>query len=215
VLAKFDCEAVVIGASAGGIDALSAILPGLPANFPIPIIVVTHLPADRRSLITEVFQAKCSLTVKEVEDKEKPAGGTVYFAPPDYHVLVEPDGRLSLSSEEAVMYSRPSIDVLFESAADAFGEYLLAIVLSGANSDGTRGLRAVVDCGGTAIVQLPSTAFAAEMPEAALIRCPEASALAPLEILASLLSLGSGNQEGKQRSGTTRLAAVPVARGEN
>ena len=110
-------EAVVIGASAGAVDALSVLLPALPADYPLAVAVVVHLPPDRKSVMAELFQTKCRVRVKEAEDKEPFAPGTVYFAPPDYHLLVEPDRRLSLSSEESVLYSRPSIDVLFESAA--------------------------------------------------------------------------------------------------
>ena len=136
-------------------------------------MVVVHVPPDKRSILAELFQAKCRITVREAEDKEPISGGTVYFAPPDYHLLVETDRSLSLSSDEPVLYSRPSIDVLFESAADAYGPALIAIVLTGANQDGAKGLKAVVEAGGTAIVQSPEDAFASAMPEAALAACPE------------------------------------------
>ena len=122
-------RAVVVGASAGAIDALQAILPALPADFPAPVLVVVHVPPDRRSLIAQVLQPHCALALREAEDKEIAAPGTVYFAPPDYHLLVERDGLLSLSSEEPVLFSRPSIDVLFESAADAYGPDLIGVVL--------------------------------------------------------------------------------------
>ena len=170
-------EVVVIGASAGALDALSAILPMLPGNFPLSVVVVVHVPPDRPSALAELFAAKCSLTVKEVEDKEHLVSGTVYFAPPDYHVLIEADRRLSLSSEEPVLFSRPSIDVLFETAADAIGPALIGIVLSGANGDGANGLRAVIDAGGTGLVQNPATAFSSAMPEAAIQACPSAQVL--------------------------------------
>lgn len=167
-------EAVVIGTSAGAIEALSKILPPLPADYPLPILVVIHLPPDRQSIVAELFQAKCQLQVKEAEDTEKIESGTVYFAPPDYHLLVEHDHRLSLSSEEPVLFSRPSIDVLFESAADAYGPSLLGIVLTGANSDGAEGLRAVGATGGQTVVQRPDSALESAMPEAALKACPDA-----------------------------------------
>ena len=179
-------EAVVIGASAGAVDALSAILPTLPPDYPLPLLLVVHLPADKKSILTELFRAKCRLDVREAEDKEPIRGATAYFAPPDYHLLVEPDRRLSLSSEEPVQYSRPSIDVLFETAVDAYGAALLGIILTGANDDGARGLRAVHQAGGTALVQRPDLAYAATMPQAALTACPEARPLSLKEIAAYL-----------------------------
>ncbi|MGO4674887.1 chemotaxis protein CheB [Bosea sp. 2YAB26] len=167
-------EAVVIGASAGALEALSVILPALPAGFRLPVIVVVHVPPNRRSMLAELFDAKCRIPVREAEDKEPIAAGTIYFAPPDYHLLVEMDRCLSLSSDEPVLFSRPSIDVLFESAADAYGPALIAIVLTGANQDGANGMQAIVKAGGTALVQNPTGAFAAAMPEAAIAACPSA-----------------------------------------
>ena len=179
-------EAVVIGASAGALEALSLILPALPADFPLPIMIVVHVPPDKKSVLAELFQAKCAIAVREAEDKEPASPGTVYFAPPDYHLLVEPDRSLSLSIDEAVLYSRPSIDVLFESAADAYGPALIGIVLTGANEDGAKGLRAVADAGGTTIVQSLDGAFASAMPEAAMAECPDARIL-PLQGIARYL----------------------------
>jgi two-component system chemotaxis response regulator CheB len=179
-------EAVVIGASAGGLEALSAILPTLPASFKPPIFIVVHVPPDRRSLLPELFRSKCRVRVCETEDKEPIVGGTVYFAPPDYHLLVERDNYLSLSSDEPVFYSRPSIDVLFESAADAYGPALMAVILSGANEDGAAGLAVVAEAGGVAIVQDPDEAYAPAMPEAALASCPSARVL-PLGGIAACL----------------------------
>lgn len=179
-------EAVVIGASAGGIKALSVILPALPGDYPVPILIVIHLPPARKSLIAELFQEKCRLEVREAEDKEPLVPGVVYFAPPDYHLLVETDRSLSLSSEEPVMYSRPSIDVLFETAADAYGPGLVGVILTGASPDGAHGLKAVCDAGGRAIVEIPVHAFAPAMPEAALQACPDAAAMDLEEIAAYL-----------------------------
>ena len=179
-------KAVIIGASAGAVEALSAILPSLPAGFDLPIVVVVHVPSGRRSIMAELFQAKCQLAVREAEDKEPLAGGTVYFAPPDYHLLIEADRSLSLSNDEPVLFSRPSIDVLFESAADAYGPELIAIVLTGANQDGARGLRAVAEAGGIVIVQDPDGAFASAMPQAALEMCPDARVM-PLPAIAEYL----------------------------
>lgn len=167
-------EAVVIGASAGALEALSAILPALPAGFGLPIIVVVHVPPNRPSMLAELFRAKCLIPVREAEDKEPISAGTIFFAPPDYHLLVEVDRSFALSIDEPVLFSRPSIDVLFESAADVYGPALLAIVLSGANQDGANGTRAVLGAGGTALVQDPASAFATTMPEAAIAACPSA-----------------------------------------
>jgi len=175
-------EAVVIGASAGALEALSAILPALPAGYGLPLMIVVHVPPDKKSLLAELFQAKCAIEVREAEDKEPLRGGTAYFAPSDYHLLVEEDRSLSLSSDEPVLYSRPSVDVLFESAADAYGPGLVAIVLTGANEDGAKGLMAVAEAGGLAIVQNPRAAYASQMPEAAIVKCPGAQVLSLQEI---------------------------------
>ncbi len=185
-MSRITAEAVVIGASAGALEALSAILPFLPPAYRLPVIIVVHMPPDKKSLLAELFQAKCGIKVCEAEDKEPISSGTAYFAPPDYHVLVEMDKSLSLSLDEPVLFSRPSVDVLFESAADAYGPSLIAIVLSGANQDGAKGLRAVADAGGTAIVQSPEEAYASAMPEAAIAECPGASVLSLKEIAAYL-----------------------------
>jgi two-component system, chemotaxis family, protein-glutamate methylesterase/glutaminase len=183
-------EAVVVGASAGAVEALSVILPALPAAYPLPVLVVVHLPPDRKSVMPELFAAKCRVAVKEAEDKEPLAAGTVYFAPPDYHLLVEPDRRVSLSGDEPVLYSRPAIDVLFESAADAYGAALAGAVLTGASSDGARGLAAVCAAGGTAVVQDPAGAFATAMPHAARAACPAAAVMTLPQIAAFLAALG-------------------------
>ncbi len=167
-------RAVSIGGSAGSLDALSHILPLLPADYWLPIMVVVHLPPDRDSVIAAVLQCKCSLSVREAEDKMPLERGTVYFAPPDYHLLVEEDRSLSLSYDEEHLFSRPSIDVLFESAADVFGQGLVGIILSGANEDGACGLRKVFDEGGVALVQAPKEAAMPQMPLAAIASCPGA-----------------------------------------
>ncbi|MDE1895926.1 MAG: chemotaxis protein CheB [Rhodospirillales bacterium] len=181
--------AVVIGASAGALEALSVILPALPVGFALPVFVVVHLPHNRKSILAEIFRAKCKLQVHEAQDKEIISGGSIYFAPPDYHLLVETNYCLALSSDEPVRYSRPSIDVLFESAADAYGAALIAIVLTGANPDGADGLRKIGEAGGTAIVQDPAEAFAPEMPGAAWQACPAARPLPLAGIAAFLLGV--------------------------
>jgi two-component system chemotaxis response regulator CheB len=179
-------EAVVIGASAGAVEALSVLLPSLPAEYPLPVLIVVHLPPDKQSIMAELFRAKCRMDAREAQDKEPIQGGVIYFAPPDYHLLVETNRSLSLSNEEPVHYSRPSIDVLFETAVDAYGAGLLGIILTGANEDGARGLRAIHQAGGTALVQQPDQAYAAAMPAAALTACPSARALTLEEIATHL-----------------------------
>lgn len=169
-------EAVVIGVSAGGLKALSVILPALPRDYPLPILIVIHLPPGKDSVVADLFADKCQVQVREAEDKEPIRPGIVYFAPPDYHLLVEPDRRLSLSNEEPVLFSRPSVDVLFETAADVYGDGLIGIVLTGANNDGAHGLRTIMLAGGTAIVESPELAYAGAMPQAALESCPGAYA---------------------------------------
>lgn len=171
-------RAIAIGASAGGVHALLQVLPALPADFPAAILVVVHVPPRRDNALVGLLAQKCRMAVKEAEDKEPIESGTIYLGPPDYHLLVESDGTIALSSDEAVNYSRPAIDVLFESAADAFGERLAGIIMTGANHDGASGLRAVSDAGGHAIVQAPATAEVAYMPEAALTACPTARSVA-------------------------------------
>jgi two-component system chemotaxis response regulator CheB len=184
-------KAVVIGASAGAVQALLTLLPALPATFALPVLVVVHVPPDRDNALASLLQSKCSLPVKEAEDKEPAVGGIIYLAPSDYHLLLEADGSLALSTDELVNYSRPSIDVLFESAADAYGEDLLGVILTGANHDGAAGLRAVFDQGGTAIVEDPEVAYARAMPMAALEACPGAAVMTLDAITSYLLRTGT------------------------
>lgn len=168
--ARGTIEAIVIGASAGGIQALSEILPALPRKSPVSVFVVIHLPRDRPSLLVDVFSPRCALEVREAEDKEPVAPGTVYFAPANYHLLVEEGPHLALSADELVHHARPAIDVLFESAADVYQERLLGIILTGANEDGTEGLAAVHDAGGFTVVQEPQSAQSSMMVLSALER---------------------------------------------
>jgi two-component system chemotaxis response regulator CheB len=179
-------EAVVIGASAGGVEALGALLPALPPGVRASIFVVVHLRRERPSLLPELFAARCRLPVYEAEDKQAVEPGTIYFAPPDYHLLLEDGPRLALSVDDLVNFSRPSIDVLFESASDVYGERLMAIVLTGGNSDGARGLVAVRRAGGLTVVQDPKNAQAPMMPEAAL-ETGAAEWVLPLDRIAELL----------------------------
>ncbi|MBD9460091.1 chemotaxis protein CheB [Pseudomonas sp. PDM05] len=161
-------EAIVVGASAGGVEALLGIFAELPAGFGLPIIAVLHLPDERRSQLAEVFARRLRIPVREARDKELIEAGTLFFAGPGYHLSVENDRSLSLSQEDRVHHSRPAIDYLFASAADAYGAGLLAILLTGANQDGARGLAHVKQSGGTTIVQDPKEARIAVMPLAAL-----------------------------------------------
>jgi len=184
-------KAVAIGASAGAVQALLTILPALPASFSLPVLVVVHVPADRSNVLVPLFQSKCRITVKEAEDKEPIQSGVIYFAPSDYHLLVETDGCLALSTDELVNYSRPSIDVLFESAADFYGDALAGVILTGANHDGAAGLRAVMDVGGVAIVENPDGAYASAMPSAALEATPSATIMNHAQIVTYLSSLGT------------------------
>jgi len=167
-----DADAIVIGTSAGGVEALSVLLPSLPEGLRAAVLVVLHLPRERPSLLVDIFTPKCRLPVREAEDKEPIERGVVYFAPPDYHLLVDSGPRVALSADEPVNFSRPSIDVLFESAADIYGARLIGIILTGASHDGALGLEAVRRAGGVTIVQEPESAQAPTMAESALKRGP-------------------------------------------
>lgn len=159
-------ELVVMGMSAGGFRALEHILGHLPATFPLPIVAVQHRSRDSEAF-AQIMGSLVPLPVHEAEDKEPLTAPGVYVAPPDYHLLLEP-GHLALSTDEPVAYSRPSIDVFFESAADAYGPGVLAVLLTGANADGAAGLARIRRAGGYAIVQDPATAESPEMPQAAI-----------------------------------------------
>ena len=182
----FAAEAVAIGASAGGIDALFTLLAGLRAPLPAPIVIVLHLPEDHESRLVEVFSARVGVPVAEAQPHAPAEPGTIYFAPPGYHLLVEADRSFSLSCDPPVLYSRPSIDVLLESCAEAYGPTLLGIVLTGANEDGAQGLARVKEGGGLTAVQDPREAEQAAMPLAA-IAAADPDFVLPLAGLKSLL----------------------------
>ena len=165
---RFEADAVAIGASAGGIDALFALLQGLEPPAQAPIVVVLHLPEQHESRLPQVFANRLQLPVEEAQPHAPVQAGTVYFAPPGYHLLVEADRSFSLSCDAPVLFSRPSIDVLLESCAEAYGSRLLGMVLTGANEDGARGLASVKACGGLAAVQDPAEAAHGVMPDAAI-----------------------------------------------
>jgi two-component system, chemotaxis family, protein-glutamate methylesterase/glutaminase len=163
---------VAVGASAGGVEALLELLPALPADFGVPVVVVLHLPEDRDSVLCELFAKRCARPVREAGDKTPATPGTIFFAPAGYHLLVEADLTFSLSCDAPECYSRPSIDVLFSSAADALGTGLVAVLLTGANNDGAKGLAEVATQGGLTVVQDPSQARSATMPSAAIALGP-------------------------------------------
>jgi two-component system chemotaxis response regulator CheB len=180
-------EAIVIGGSSGALDALAVVLPALPSDAAVPIAIVVHLPPTRPSHLAQVLGTRTSLPVREAEDKEPLAPGVVYVAPPNYHLLIERGGTFALSDDELLNFSRPSIDVLFESAAEAYGERLAAVVLSGANADGAGGLAAVKRAGGLTLVQAPDEAEVHVMPDAAIARAHPSRVLR-LDALAALLA---------------------------
>lgn len=161
-------EAVVIGTSAGGLQALSGILSRLPARYPIPLVVVQHRARDSQYLLEEILQSKCSIPIRQANEKEKAKGNAVYFAPPDYHLMIETDRTFSLSLDLPVRFSRPSIDVLFESAAHCYGDKLIGIILTGANDDGAAGIAAIAGCGGLTIAQNPNEAAFPYMVQASI-----------------------------------------------
>ncbi len=160
-------KAVVVGASAGGLDALSKLIPGLPERFPLPVVVVQHRRPDADDFLAAHLDGQSPLPVKEADDKELIRAGTVYLAPADYHLLIERDGTFALSLDDRVNHCRPSIDVLFDSAADVYRDKVIGVVLTGANSDGSRGLKHIKQRGGLAVVQDPASAEAACMPREA------------------------------------------------
>jgi len=181
-------EIIVVGTSWGGLGALRALLAELPTDFDVPIALVQHRHRQSEPLLASLLQERTSLRVSEVEDKTPIAGGQVYIAPADYHLLVE-RGHFALSTDKPVRFSRPSIDVTFESAADSYAERSVGVVLTGANADGARGLRRIADRGGLSLVQLPDTAESPVMPAAALRAVPEARSLPVAEIGRALAGL--------------------------
>ena len=176
---------VAVGTSWGGLSAMTKLLGGLPQDFPIPIVIVQHRGKDSNDLLSQLLQDSTELTVCEIEDKDALSPGRVHVAPANYHVMLEP-GYASLTIEEPVRYSRPSIDVMFDSAAATYGPTAIGVVLTGANEDGARGLAHIVQRGGRALVQDPKTAEIPIMPNAAIKAAPTAEVL-PLDRLAPRL----------------------------
>lgn len=181
-----DVDLIVIGGSAGAIEVLHRVIDQLPAGFGPATAIVIHLPPEGPNLLAEIFATKGGLKVKVAEDKEPIAGGTIYFAAPDYHLLVEKGRTFALSMDERVHYSRPAIDVLFESAAEAYGDRLMGVILSGANADGAAGLKAVAAAGGITAVQSLETAEMIAMPAAALEAVPQSLEVNAAELAALL-----------------------------
>lgn len=163
-----DFKVVVIGVSTGGVSALKKILGELPADFPIPILVVTHITPDSNDGLALLLDSLCAIRVKEADELESITPGTVYLAPANYHLLVERGGIMALSVDPPVNFARPSVDVLFGSAAEVYGSELIGVILTGAGNDGSKGLLSLKERGGVAIVQDPDDAEIDAMPRNAL-----------------------------------------------
>jgi two-component system chemotaxis response regulator CheB len=173
-------ELVVVGASWGGLRAVGTVLEGLGDQVPAAVVVAQHRGTSSGERLVQLLQRQTSLPVREAEDKEELAPGTIYVAPPDYHTLIEADGTIALSTEAHVRHARPSIDVLFRSAAEAYRERCVGVVLTGSNEDGADGLALIKELGGVAVVQDPRTAERREMPSAA-IEATDADLVLPLD----------------------------------
>ncbi|MEK7432251.1 MAG: chemotaxis protein CheB [Cyanobacteriota bacterium] len=193
-------KVIVIGTSAGGLSALSFILENLSENYPFPIIIVQHRSKDLKNLLEEILQNKCKIKIKQADEKEKIQSGFVYIAPPDYHLLIENDMTFSLSSDELVHFSRPSIDVLFESAAMVYKDKLIGIILTGANSDGAKGIKIINESGGLTIAQNPTEAEFPFMPNASIQTNNIKYIMTLTEITNYLLILKEKDMEKKDKS---------------
>ncbi len=183
---QIEYRSIVIGTSAGGLDALGRVLSALPENYSLPLIIVAHRGPKAGSRLEDLLNSECAIHIKQAEDKEIIKSGTAFVAPPDYHLLIEDDKTLSLSADRPIKYSRPSIDVLFESAAFVFGEKLIGIILTGANDDGSLGLTEIRERGGLAIVQTAETAEADSMPKSA-IKMADPQLILPLDKIGPFL----------------------------
>ncbi len=187
-------KAIVIGVSAGGLDVLMKIIPELPPDFTLPIVIVQHVQEGSDFRLPEILQNKSLIKIKEARDMEELNPSHVYIAPPGYHLLIENEKQFRLSIDAPVQYARPSIDVLFESAADVYQNKLIGIILTGANSDGSDGLRSIKQSGGMAIVQDPVTAEVDSMPRAAIDLTEIDHILKPEEIAPFLIQASQSNQ---------------------
>jgi two-component system chemotaxis response regulator CheB len=190
---------VTVGTSWGGLSAMMKLLGALPEKFPIPIVVVQHRSKDSDKLLAQLLQDATALTVCEIEDKDALCAGTVHVAPANYHTLIEP-GYVSLTTEEPVRFSRPSIDVTFASAADTYRSETLGIILTGANEDGARGLAHILRRGGRGLIQDPKSAEIPIMPEAAIKAVPAAEVVKLNDLASRLLQLSRDNTKVAQRT---------------
>lgn len=163
------CEAIIIGGSAGSLDVLIKVLPLLDSTISFPIIIVVHRKPGSDNMLTDLLSTKTNLRVKEIEEKENILPGIIYLAPSDYHLLIEKNNTFSLDSSEKVNYSRPSIDVTFQSAAEVYKDKLVCFLLSGSNADGVDGLKKVKEAGGKVIIQDPQSAAVSYMPAQAIL----------------------------------------------
>jgi two-component system, chemotaxis family, protein-glutamate methylesterase/glutaminase len=179
-------EAIVIGVSSGGLSALKILVSRLPKDFNTPIIIVQHINPLSESQWIKLLNGKSNLEIKEADEKESIEPGNVYIAPPNYHLLIEKNKTFTLTVDERVNFARPSIDVLFESAADAYRNKLIGIVLTGSNNDGTQGIKRIKEYGGLVIIQDPKTAESSYMPASALAAVQPDYVL-PLEGIVNLL----------------------------
>lgn len=161
-------EAIVVGVSSGGMNAMKILFSLLPVEFNIPIVIVQHISPRSDNQWIKLLNDKSNLHIKEADEKEKIEPGNIYISPPNYHLMIERDKTFSLTIDERVNFARPSIDVLFESAAEAYNNKLIGVVLTGSNNDGTKGIKRIKECGGLAIVQNPETAESSYMPASAI-----------------------------------------------
>ena len=193
-----ECGIVAVGVSTGGMEALPRLLSHLPATFSMPLVVIQHIAPDaEQAFMIEFLNERIALDVTEARERERVQAGRVYLAPANYHLLVERERTFALSVDEKVNYSRPSIDVLFESVAEAFGGTAVGVVLTGASDDGARGLKRIGERGGRTLVQAPETAESAIMPLAAMKACPGALT-ASLDGIASRLIREAGLEAGTE-----------------
>jgi len=191
---------VAIGTSWGGLAALGRILSDLPKKFAAPVIVIQHRSKDSDDLLAKLLQDVCDLNVRETEDKDVLQPATVYVAPSDYHLMVD-FGQVSLTTDAPVRYSRPSIDVAFESVSRAYGSGAIGVVLTGANDDGSRGLARIIALGGRGIIQDPATAEIPIMPAAAVKAAPQAEVLQLENIAPRLVAMVGGSVHGNRKAG--------------
>ena len=182
-------EAIVIGTSSGGMNALKFLFSSLPVDFSIPIIIVQHISPRSDNQWIKLLNINSKLYLKEADEKEKIEHGKVYIAPPNYHLMIERNKTFSLTIDERVNYSRPSIDVLFESAAEAYKNKLIGVILTGSNNDGTNGIKRIQECGGLTISQDPETAESSYMPASAIAINQPDYILSLEEITALLIKL--------------------------